>query len=198
MCSIMKFPSAEEAIVTVTQPWPKLACSGDPNTVDIYWLANRLTQLLGLQLPSAVPSKEMGVEVVELVESEFIRGTLVREVSFSVLAQRGRKLVDAVQARNLLPFPESEILVVSLYIWHGCVLMAKCLRKTYLTRLGERPYTLEQRQRDYNALLRDLRTEEGKGNLWVHFGVKLAGLLETGRRNPIIDDWVPRDSPYWD
>jgi hypothetical protein len=41
------------------------------------------------------------------------------------------------------------------------------------------------------------------GNPWVRYGVSLARLMEKGRKGDDFDyvvheNWIPKDSPYWD
>ena len=76
--------------------------------------------------------------------------------------------------------------------------MAKLLRRTYVVPGGEAPYTLEMRLQGHNWLQECWRREEPNGNPWIRYGVSLARLLEKERDNPIIEDWVPKDSCYWD
>lgn len=195
----MAFHDLTEVIVKAAQSWPSLSSSGDPNMVDVYWHAGQVTELMGLRLPSDMPPKDTGVDIVALVDSAFIPPDgLIRDVPPTIIAERGRRFVEAVESMQLLPLSAAVTYVVALYTWHGCLAMAKCLRRTYRTPWGEVQYTLELRRDGYESVMRDFRVEEEKGNPWVRYGVSLARLLEERRGNPIVDGWVPRDSPYWE
>lgn len=78
--------------------------------------------------------------------------------------------------------------------------MAKLVRPTSVapwTATGEAPYTHNQRMDGYRSLERQWLDEDANGNPWVKYGVSLALLLKRNRKEIPIDDWVPRDSPYW-
>ena len=187
--------SLEEAIEQNASSWRQVG-QVDPNTIDVYDLAKKVSIFLHLQLPTELPSKDAGVKIVELVNENFIEGRLIRERTPQELKELGKQLADSIQQQNFLPFQRSESFVVALYIWHGCICMAKNLRRTYVIDEGrESPYTIEQRQRGYEYIRRCWQNEEAIGNPWVKYGVSLARLFEKGEK---VDDWVPEDSPYWD
>lgn len=190
----------QEVIRRIAQYWPKIPFKPgeDPNLIDVYWHGGKLAELLKLQIPTELPEKEIGVRVVEFVDEIFIKGSLIRLCSLQELAERGRKLVEAIQEHKPLPFRCLESYVTALYTWHGCISMAKLLRKTYVTPAGEAPYTSEMRRQGYNYLQKCWVAEEVKGNPWVRYGVSLAKLLEKKRGNPVVENWIPPDSPYWD
>lgn len=188
--------SLQAAIKTVAQFWPQLNESGDPNTVDVYWHAGEVVNLLELQLPTELPQKEIGVLLVECVENNFISGSLIRQCSPQSLAERGIRLVEVIPDQRLLSIEAQESYAVALYTWHGCINMAKLLRRTYVTLDGEAPYTIEMRLEGYNQLQDCWRNENARDNHWVRYGVSLARLLEKKRGNPIVENWVPKDSPY--
>jgi hypothetical protein len=76
--------------------------------------------------------------------------------------------------------------------------MAKTTRKTYVTGSGEMPYSAELRISGYGSIRKCWKEEVRKGNPWVRFGVSVARALEVSRGKDVVDDWVPRDSPYWE
>lgn len=190
--------SLQAAIEMAAQFWPQLYSSGDPNTGDVYWHAGKVAKLLELQVPTEPPQKEIGVALVECVETNFISGSLIRQCSPQSLAERGLKLVKVIRNQRLLSIGAQESYAVALYTWHGCINMAKLLRRTYVIPDGEAPYTPEMRLYGYNQLQRAWRNEDARDNPWVRYGVSLARLLEKKRGNPLIENWVPSDSPYWD
>ncbi len=193
----------QQAVRAAARSWPPDGGSGDPNTVDIYWHAQRVTGILQLQLPLVLPPKETGVAIVELVEHHFIGSSLVRDLSLESLAHRAGKLVDAVQHGGLLSFGEQQGYVVALYGWHGCIYMAKLLRQSFVVPGGEAPYSLEHRLQGYGRLRECWSQEDARANPWVRYGVSLARSLEKTRKGDrfgelIVENWVPSDSPYWD
>jgi len=187
--------SLQEAITLAAQSWPSLPGSGDPNTADVYWHAHKVAALIRSKLPVKLPMKEIGVALVECVENNFIKGYLIRHCLPQELAERGEKLIECIQRGNLLNVGLREAYVVALYTWHGCINMAKLLRKT--TSSGEL-YTHKMRWQGYNWLKQCWHNEDNRGNPWLRYGVSLARLLEKKRENPIVEDWVPKESPYWD
>jgi len=187
-----------EAIKEAAGSWPQLAGLGDPNTIDVYWHASEVVGLLKLRLPTKLPEKEIGVAVVECVENDFIKSSLIRDCSSQELAEKGRKLVECIQNQKLLPLRRSESYVVALYTWHGCINMAKLTRRTHVIPHGEAPYTIEMRLEGYHSLQECCFAEQAKGNPWVRYGVSIARLLGKKRGNAVEDNWIPEDSPYWD
>jgi len=71
----------EQSIQLATQSWPNLSSPGDPNTIDVYWLASCVRGYLGAPLPTKVPDRRTGVAIVECIESGFIRGSLIRRAA---------------------------------------------------------------------------------------------------------------------
>jgi hypothetical protein len=68
---------------------------------------------------------------------------------------------------------------------------------TYAAPDGDKSYTLEIRKSRYDYIAKCDDEEAAKGNPWVKFGVALARGFSLGRKNQIIDDWVPKESAYW-
>ncbi|MBI4307150.1 MAG: hypothetical protein HY678_12605 [Chloroflexi bacterium] len=169
---------------------------GDTNLMDVHEHAERVAEILGLVLPSALPSNPSGVRLVELVDRELISGTLIRSLAPDELARRAVTLTARIREAELLKHAASANYIVALYIWHGCIHMAKSLRPTYRTTLGEVPYSLAQRQEAYSVIEQWWKAADQRGNPYVRFGVTLARALEHGRGNRVVDDWVPRESPY--
>lgn len=190
--------SLQTAIKIVARSWTQLDESGDPNTVDAYWHAGKIVKLLRIQLPTELPHKDIGVALVECVENSFIAGSLIRQCSPQSLVEKGLILVEVIQNQRLLSFGIKESYAVALYTWHGCINMAKLLRRAYFTPGGEELYTVEMRLRGYNQLQECCYNEEVRGNPWVRYGISLAKLLEKKRGNPVVENWVPKDSHYWD
>jgi hypothetical protein len=128
--------------------------------------------------------------------AELINGRLIRTLSPQEVAARVEALIARIQADGLLPHPIAVNYAIVLFTWHGCIHMAKNLRPTYQTATGEAPYSLKIRRHGYQIIERSWREAEAEGNPFVRYGVTLARPLEVARGNRIIDDWVPRESPY--
>jgi hypothetical protein len=194
------------AIQGATSAWPPFDTSGDPNLIDVYHVANSVTAALKTTMPTRLPDKEQGVGVVEVLESTLLRGDAIRNLSLGILSDRCLLAVQRIKDGHLLDYlidPRSlydgaaGILTSSLYAWHGCLNMAKTLRPTYVTPDGDKPYTLEIRKSGYDYIAKCAGEEAAKGNPLVKFGVTLARDFSVGRKNQIIDDWVPKESAYW-
>ena len=190
--------SLKTAIKMAAQSWTQLDEPGDPNTVDVYCHAGKIVKLLRIQLPTELPQKDIGGTLVECVENNFIGGSLIRQCSPQSLVEKGLILIEVIQNPRLLSFGIKESYAVALYTWHGCINMAKLLRRAYFTPDGEELYTVEMRLRGYNQLQECCHNEEVKCNPWVRYGISLAKLLEKKRGNPVVENWVPKDSHYWD
>lgn len=192
------------AVEIAPRSWPEIPASGDPNTIDVYWHAKRVAEILNLRVAMDVPNKELGVSVVECVERNFAHNALMRQLPVHDLSQRASALVEAIQHQGLLSFGLECNYVVALYSWHGCINMATLLRRTHVVPGGgEEPYTPDTKHMQH-AWLRDCSTqEEARGNPWVRYGVSSARLLEKNRKRDdfakyVNEEWVPGDSPYWD
>ena len=195
---------ATGAVTELAGTWDALAWPGDPNTIDLYRHARRVEEFLHFEVPRELPEREAGVALVELVERHFIVSGLIRMVPPTEISKRAAVLVDAIAEAGLLLHcsPEQRYVTV-LYAWHGCINMAKLLRHTYATPGGEEEYTTDQRTEGYSWLMICWSEEIARGNPWVRYGVSVARLLETNRKgdsfkDTVFEEWVPRDSPYWD
>lgn len=70
--------SLEEAIEKNASSWRQVG-QGDPNTIDVYNHAKKVSISLHLHLPTQpLPGKEIGVKIVELVNEKFIEKCLIR------------------------------------------------------------------------------------------------------------------------
>lgn len=194
----------QRAVTEVAGTWDTLAGPGDPNTIDLYRHARRVEELLHFEVPHKLPEREAGVALVELVERHFVVSGLIRMVPPPEISKRAAALVDAIAEASLLSYcsPEHRY-VTALYTWHGCINMAKLLRRTHVTPGGEEEYTTDQRTGGYGRLAVCWLEEIARGNPWVRYGVSVARLLETNRKgdsfkDTVFEEWVPRDSPYWD
>jgi len=185
-----------EAILAAARSWPPAA--GDTNLVDVAHHAGQILTTSGIVLPTELPDKERGVAIVEAVDQIFVRGDLIRTLPPDEIAHRAEQLAQRLRENHLLDYDPLVTYLVALLVWHGCLNMAKSLRPTYVTPEGLVPYTRPQREAAYAFIKPHWQQAEAGGNPWVKYGVSLARTLETRRENRIIDDWVPRDSPYWD
>lgn len=184
-----------DVVSQVSKDWKNIG--GDTNLVDVMFQAVRIVNALDLDLPTALPEKEAGVRLVEIIDRELIRGDLMRTLSQEELAKRAEAVVRTIDVEGLLPYEAALKYVMALFTWHGCIHMAKATRRTHLTPTGEEPYTLELRRQGYALILQWWTEAETRGNPWVRFGVSVARLLEHRRGNRPVEDWIPPDSPYW-
>lgn len=186
----------EELVDASAQAWPS-ELGGDPNLVDVSYLAKAVLQNAGSALPQTITAREVGLRLVEIVEGEFIRGGLIRTCGPRDLGKRAACVAEKVQADVGLGYDRNTSFVVSLFTWHGCISMAKLLRGTYVTPQGVEQYTEADRLAGYQMLKSEWEGAEAEGNPWVRYGVSLASLLATKRGDLIVENWVPSDSPYW-
>jgi hypothetical protein len=188
----MKDNILREAIINAARDFPPID-GGDPNTFDVLWIAKGLMDFTNLPLSTDLPKIEKGLAIVECVENKFIKGSLIRTLSQEELIQRTEDLLRCLRI-NLFNLEMVEAVTISLFIWHGCICMAKTTR---ISDSAGQLYNNGIRTRDYNSLKQEWEEEERRGNPWVKYGVSLARLLSKKRENKIIDDWIPPDSPYW-
>ena len=189
------------AVIRAAGHWDEMLAEGDANIVDVYLHARKIEGSLGERPPSILPARQEGLCIVEAVEARFMAGSIIRSVAPEALGDRARVLVEFLQAHNLIPSPGfADMYVAALYAWHGCLNMAKLLRKTYVVPTGEEmPYRLQQRLDGHRFILSCALPEEPRGQ-WVRLGMSLARPFEKGRGKAdrdIHDEWVPQDSPYW-
>ena len=192
----------ERAVIEAGR-WSALNGHGDPNTIDLYRHARRVEYILRIGVPHGIPGKDAGVALVELVERHFVGAKLIRTLGPTEISERAAALVDAIACATLLADSPGQRYIAALYAWHGCINMAKLLRPTSVTPDGEADITMDQRTRDYVWLSTCWSEEIARGNPWVRYGVSLARPFEKNRKGDsfkgaVLEDWVPRDSPYWD
>ncbi|MBJ6727188.1 hypothetical protein [Geomesophilobacter sediminis] len=192
-----------EAVTAAADNWPFFG-DGDSNLVDIYWLAEKLRETLGAALPTDLPPKDCGVQAFETVETILLRDPqdrVLRVIPVDEIVQRLVNLMGALKKE--LPFSGEDNLLVSLYLWHGCIRMAKLLRCAYNIRGGQALYTPQMRSDEYALILNEWTQDEAQGNSWVRYGVSLARRMEQARKKQDFDfevheNWIPKDSPYWE
>lgn len=192
-----------KAVEDASRSWPGFAV-GDPNLVDIYWLAQKIREGLGVTLPTESPPKSAGVAAFECVETNLLRQASGRGlVRFTPVAEVARLIVNLHGLlRGMLPFTEDQALVVSLFGWHGCMHMGKVLRCFANAPGGVIPYTAQMRRDGYSKIREDWEKNLATGNPWVRYGVSITRLMEQGRKGENFDyeiheNWIPEDSPYW-
>jgi hypothetical protein len=188
----MTTPELYAQIEAIAKAWPEPR--DEPNLQDLHWLAVVLIARMALALPDEFPPHERGVEIVELVERTVLlqsRDHLLRFNPPADLVRLCDDLVRAIREHQLLQHDDATNFVAALLTWVGCLRMAKSLRA--YDSIGQ-AYTDEIRQREY-ARLTALWNQ--RGGSWIRYGTTLARAFEGGRGNPIVEEWVPRNSPYW-
>ncbi len=108
-----------QAVEMATQSWPPFH-DGDSNLVDVYWLAQKIREILGVVLPTELPPKNEGVLAFECVEANLLcdpQNRVLRNISVADVGQRIVNLAGAL--KGMLPFSGDQNLMVSLYAWHG-------------------------------------------------------------------------------
>ncbi len=182
-------------VTAAVAQWPRVSSAGDTNTIDLWWIARRIEQQIGGTLPVDVPAKALGVLLIdECVERRFING-LVREPPTAQLVAQAWDLTVCAHAQMFGHYRPPVTVAVLLHAWHGCIGMAKSLR---VETSDHELYTPEIRRESYAGLRNEWEEELARGNVWVRWGVTLARRLEQRRGSPVIEDWVPTDSPYWE
>jgi hypothetical protein len=118
------------------------ADGGDPNTIDLMWIALSVDKELGTPLPQQLPAKQLGVALIDqCIEGRFVTG-LIRDLSPTEIATRSWELVECARSKGFV-HPPVPALAALLLMWTGCIGMAKSLRVE--TSGGER-YTEEMRR----------------------------------------------------
>ena len=193
-----------EAAQLATERWSPAGSGGDTNLVDVEWIGTNIRRSQAVDLPSALPSKAIGVEAFECLEQNVLADTqrrVLRHIPVSDVVNRLVKVTEPLRA--ILPFSDIQNLVVTVYAWHGCIQMGKLLRCTYVAPQGLQLYSLQMRRGGYAHLEQEWTRHQTEGNPWVRYGVSLARLMEQGRKGTEFDfevheNWIKKDSPYWE
>lgn len=184
----------EAGIKTASQSWqdPNLA-NGDTNTIDILWCADNLyAKSDNLLHANILLTPEKLLALVNLVETYFING-LIRDLTPEDLTTRAKNLAQKIKEDSILELQPVEAVMIALYLWHGCLCMAKSTR---VQDSHGNQYNLAMRNRDYAKLKNEWESAERMQNPWIKRGVGIAKMFSESRNNQIINDWIPRDSPY--
>ena len=136
-----------------------------------------------------LPVEQANLSMVLAVENRLICGTQVRTLPNHELAARLQYLDSALKT--------DWCLASSLYLWYGCIAMAKSTRGNFNSPTGSNEYTPELRWRSYAILLNDNVEALSQNNPWIFLGISLAQELSKLRNDEVINQWVPPDSPYW-
>lgn len=184
----------EAGIKAATQNWqdPNLA-NGDTNTIDVLWCADNLYPKIDGFIDTKSLNSDKLLALVNLVEGHFIN-SLIRNLIPEDLMARAKNLAQKIEENNLLKLQPVESVAIALYLWHGCLCMAK---NTRVEDSQGTQYNLVMRNRDYIKLRNEWESAERMQNPWIKRGVSVAKLFSEGRKDSIVNDWVPKDSPYW-
>ena len=192
-----------QAVEMAAQSWPPFH-DGDSNSVDVYWLAQKIRETLGVVLPTDLPPKNEGVLAFECVEANLLwdpQDRVLRKIYVADVRQRIVNLAGAL--KGMLPFSGDQNPMGSLYAWHGCIHMGKLLRCVHNIPGGQALYTPQMRRDGYAHIRGDWERDEAQGNPWVRYGVSLTRPMEQRRKKQDFDfevheNWIPKDSPYWE
>lgn len=195
-----KLPSAlvslKKLVETVAKDWP--AAIGDVNMCDVAVLGWRIAAKESLTLPHQLWPKDFGVQVVETIDRELIKMSDIRKRTPKDLARGSARIVEWFRSANGPDWDGPTILATSFFTWQGCISMAKSTRPSYNAHPKPLPYTQDLRWCGYYRVQHEWKEALQFRNIWIRYGVTLARTLALARKNEIIDDWIPKDSPYWD
>jgi hypothetical protein len=197
--SALNAPDLYARIEKLSELWLPL----EINVLDLEWLASRLLTDLSITLPDVFPTRDEGIELVELVEAKLLAHApppyhRIRDISPNDLVDHFKAIAQEIKDKGLLADSEATNVVSALFAWLGCIGTAKTLRD--VDSQGQ-PYTDEIRRRAYARIEKQWCEP---GGAWVRYGVTLARRFEgdrierSGVHRDLIEDWVPRASPYWD
>lgn len=167
------------------------------------------------KIPGVYVNTQGGLLFVDIIEKNFVScskyvgmvslgklGWIIIPFKLFSFSCRFFKTVKALKKSDLAiivdPF---QALTLGLYTWIGCLGMAKLTRKTQVVSWegDEEEISKELRVELYEELIRYSGIEiMARNNYWVEFGISLARLLSKERGDVIVDDWIPKDSPYWE
>ena len=98
-------------------------------------------------------------------------------------------------------FAISELSLELMYLDHDWKLLLNRKGEAYrLFNVKKDPREMEDLigRDQYEGLREQWEAEQKRGNHWTRYGVALAERFEERRRNELVEDWVPKDSPYWE
>lgn len=188
----------KEAVAKATSTWPQIPSKEpvDPNPTDILYLAENIqsvSNLAGaLNLRDSALSKEQVASIVELVEKLVLAQSpnIVRYRSAEQLTNELNRIgTEALRSNPELGSVE-EAIAKSLFLWFGCIMMAKVCRD--VDSLGNK-IPLEHRYTVHSMLVKLSET-----NVWIKAGFTSTKAFLKRRDQIPIDEWIPASSPYFE
>ena len=187
----------EEVAQSITNSWKQIQGIGDPNTsYDIIDLANNIKEICNINLFDVFINKNQIVEIVELIEKEFIHKSphsSIRLLNANDLLYFLNKLYYIVREKleqwNLKFETKEELLVKILYLWHGCINIDKVCRRKDATGMEIKD--------EHRLLVHTWLLEQGYTNIWIRKGFSAAEVFRQYQKNDKYNDWISKDSPYW-
>lgn len=117
-----------DVVATASSRWLVVG-PGDPNTVDLWWVARGIEHQLSATLPTNLPDVGLGVALIdECVERRLICG-LIRSMDREELVTRSWDTVECARAKGFALPSALLTLAALLHAWTGCIGMAKALRR---------------------------------------------------------------------
>ena len=180
----------------------------DPNLKDVNHLAETIQKVCNLNVGTLSSgqglSNEQVIEVVELVEKEFLRQPAVKPVKRDImisdpLAIRAKDEIQLIEelekiAKEVLKkYPQigitiEEAIMKSLFMWHGCLNIDKECRLKDAHGI-EPPNRMQ---------VHDWLVNQSNSNPWIRKGFTSAKSFRPEQGMDKTYDWIPKDSPYWE
>ena len=139
------------------------------------------------------------VSIVELVEKELLHNPAINPIWMDKLAIRAKSKDQITQELSTLGrivlrlYPQfismERSIMVSLYMWYGCLNIDKVCRK--VTAQGTN-INQEHRFGVHSWLL-----EQSSSNLWIKKGFSAANRFRRNEKDMKDYSWIPSNSPYW-
>jgi hypothetical protein len=189
-----------EATEWIHSNWEKIPHGEDPTPTDIIYLAATIQEYCGLSIGKFNLTSDEADEILKEVGTYLLGGTrvaarsstaVVRERSLKTLREELGSLISLLKA-----FPavvakmggNEEALMKALYMYGSFLAIAKSCQAddTATSKINN----------EASLSLHRALVEKGRDNPWIISGITLVRVLKPVE--PLIDEWIPKNSPYWD
>jgi hypothetical protein len=192
----------EDALKQALSSLSNLKIGADPNLEDICHIAQTFKDFFNLQFNNKKTSKEKVVEIVEIVEENFLRSVAIRPVyrnnifigkdairvkSEQQILNEFKAIVNEISKRQLDFGSFEEIITKALFFWYGCLCMDKTCRKE----------DIEGNPIKYKLEIYDYL--KNNSNPCIYYGFVSANKFRKTPDQLKLKDysWIPKESPYW-